>query len=801
MTRCDQKTVRLSHAASKHVTIKLNVDIRVPFMKEQSMKLSAAVIATVLLFCGPVAGKSNLILNGDVEDGSAENGDEAPTGWRFGSWTDADGNPSHGEWDSSQAFTGTRSLKITGRNGGWYTSVDVDPESISRLSFRYRQPGGNARVVAYVRIDQPSSDDEKRKLLLYTRKPTIGPDTQSGFVDGQFIQGADENGWVQHTAGNFRVPSGVRKVSVLVKLTSDTAGAVMHLDDFRVEAVPSKPLPVTSRLLAKAAGAVIWTENENRKVLPQSKPPAGNPPDAPAAVSLDLARGEYGVFQIVVTPSKTIKNGRWNYGKPKRVNGGKSNVTLYDRAIEYVNVKDPLKPYGLAGPNPDPLAPYTPGNLKTGENHSFWFTVFVPHTEPAGIKTAELKLISDRDEVCQIPVKIRVRDFAIPKRPSLDVYARMHASDVKRVERGSDRDVIHRYYRGYFQHRVRCSLDARLGIKLKDDAATVNADELVEHLKFVKREFGARPFFIPLMWISHDKHRMPVDAKWKGRQIFTDATFTKLTPRFEKPFADSLQQVTKRLREEGLFEDPIMRFIDEPNMSDEPTLAGIRTLANLIKRVSPEISVSLTATAPDDSLIDTIDHWVLHTDAWDRNAAKIAAARKAGNKISVYNNGISYVEQERMRIRMWPWLLKKYDVDGTYSWCGTTAWRGVMADPWNGGNSYFTSMLYPPRPGRGASPPERGPIDSVRWELFRQGLQDYEYLVLAEQLADELERNGNSRFGAVGREAIEEAMKLVDRWPQVRPPNDRPYNRDASKVADIRRQLADAIESMQKLAK
>jgi len=119
-------------------------------------------------------------------------------------------------------------------------------------------------------------------------------------------------------------------------------------------------------------------------------------------------------------------------------------------------------------------------------------------------------------------------------------------------------------------------------------------------------------------------------------------------------------------------------------------------------------------------------------------------------------------------------------------------WRGDMEDPWTAGQGGSGVLMYPPR-----SPKEKGPIDSVRWELFREGLEDYEYLRLADALARELTRQGMAAEAKAGRDAVAAAMKLVERWPCVRAANDEPYTLDVRAVAVARERLAQAVEAMQ----
>jgi len=255
-----------------------------------------------------------------------------------------------------------------------------------------------------------------------------------------------------------------------------------------------------------------------------------------------------------------------------------------------------------------------------------------------------------------------------------------------------------------------------------------------------------------------------------------------------------LEQLVKRLKKEGLLLQPIVRFFDEPRLQDRPTLNALRVLSELMLDIEPEFTVSIATTYPHPELTNVIRLWILHTDAWYRELKHIRAARAAGCKIYVYNNRVNMPDHRPIRVRLWPWLLKEYGVDGSYSWWGTVCWRGDMADPWTAGKGNSGVLLYPPR-----SPDERGPISSVRWEVFREGLEDYEYMHLAEGLADQLEKAGKKEAAKQGRAAIAAALELVEKWPNVRAANDEPYTLDVTAVAAARERLAAAIEEMQRL--
>jgi hypothetical protein len=77
--------------------------------------------------------------------------------------------------------------------------------------------------------------------------------------------------------------------------------------------------------------------------------------------------------------------------------------------------------------------------------------------------------------------------------------------------------------------------------------------------------------------------------------------------------------------------------------------------------------------------------------------------------------------------RLFAWLAWHYGLDGYLRWASNAFPENVWEQPnykWHSGDMYF---VYP---GQG------GPLDSMRWELLRQGIQDYEALRIATEKAE-----------------------------------------------------------------
>ncbi|HUU90496.1 MAG TPA: hypothetical protein VM238_04720, partial [Phycisphaerae bacterium] len=73
--------------------------------------------------------------------------------------------------------------------------------------------------------------------------------------------------------------------------------------------------------------------------------------------------------------------------------------------------------------------------------------------------------------------------------------------------------------------------------------------------------------------------------------------------------------------------------------------------------------------------------------------------------------------------------------------------------PWGNGDGRF---IYPPEAAADAHPAAPvldGPVDSIRWEMLRDGLEDYEYLAILRRLlaekGDRLDAGKRAEFTAL----------------------------------------------------
>jgi PKD repeat protein len=158
---------------------------------------------------------------------------------------------------------------------------------------------------------------------------------------------------------------------------------------------------------------------------------------------------------------------------------------------------------------------------------------------------------------------------------------------------------------------------------------------------------------------------------------------------------------------------------------------------------------------PVSQLIGSVDIWSMQAPWWD--PAEIAAAIARGEKAWPYAGNrpqtpMDVIDEYGVALRLKPWIAYKCDVPRWFTW-ESTHWepnsnevpndvsKNVFVDPvtfyagypgsrGNGDGTMFypgEDYVYPAQNREYA-----GPMSSIRMKMYRRGIQDYEYMWLAE---------------------------------------------------------------------
>jgi len=108
--------------------------------------------------------------------------------------------------------------------------------------------------------------------------------------------------------------------------------------------------------------------------------------------------------------------------------------------------------------------------------------------------------------------------------------------------------------------------------------------------------------------------------------------------------------------------------------------------------------------------------------------------------------------------------------------------------PWGNGDGRF---IYPPEAAADAQqegPVLEGPVDSIRWEMLRDGIEDYEYHAILKRLIEE-------KKGQLSAQRTQQLKALLD-VPEAITADATTFTKDPALIEARRDQIATAIEAL-----
>lgn len=163
-------------------------------------------------------------------------------------------------------------------------------------------------------------------------------------------------------------------------------------------------------------------------------------------VKLTTAQNEYESFIVVVNPKQELRNLKVEVG------GMPSDIGVTVRKTEYVNVFYNSDSFGFPGQWPDPLPLYdAPASAPAGENTSFWITLKTPAGHGSGSYSGNVTLSAEGGWKVSIPVSVKVRDFSLPQRPSVNADMGLWFWEVEKYENLKTEEQKQTSYDNYMQ--------------------------------------------------------------------------------------------------------------------------------------------------------------------------------------------------------------------------------------------------------------------------------------------------------------------------------------------------------------
>ena len=549
----------------------------------------------------------------------------------------------------------------------------------------------------------------------------------------------------------------------------------------------------TSGKFGKEIGCILRVASNLEKIGHANLTAGQVVADPPVPAVLYAARNEHEGFQIVLSPlpgcvSKVQVSVSDLVGTRGRI--AASNATI--NAIGYVRTSgdfprlfpDPL----LAGPIPD---------LKPGENQPVWISFHIPDDTPKGLYEGHVLLCADAGDPLRIPISVNVWDFAIPHQFSLRSSFWMF------------RDQINRFYH----------LDE---VKFEDYLKWI--DLALAHRLCPIDVYEGRT--VPLLEVGQDvanpksgvPNPSPDFAKWDqylDHMVSGGASTLHLTQshHYGNWFADtqaplgstthldrlkqSLRILQDHYKQRGIFNLHYVQLRDE---TSEPDALNIY---REVHTAFPELKLLLTAPSNEARPFLRIPCPLTPSlDAAWRDALKSEGGEYwwyvCCGPQEPYAN--FFLRQRATEHRALFWQTWCHGVQGILYW-GLNVWTGFNYE-WPRDIRWAKDRVPPddapdipmPQPdGDGFSmypgPTPGDPLSSIRLEVMRDGEEDYEYLVLLDQLIARAQEKG------VPADLFSEAAATRDAARSLGTDLQH-FEREPAPYQQVRQRLGDAIEHL-----
>jgi hypothetical protein len=510
-------------------------------------------------------------------------------------------------------------------------------------------------------------------------------------------------------------------------------------------------------LLAGRASAADLTVGA---LTPNTKVREGDSPTTTSSVSLLAAKNEFESFQIVLKAGAANVDAVSAKVSAKLTGPGgatipDANVVLY--VERYYDVGTASNDEGAAGPWPDPLVPDVdtyvgekrnafPLSVPAGKTRVIWVDVLVPQSQAAGDYSGEIEIDVAGAKQAAIPVKLHVGTFSLPSTATLASAFGMGFSSAPLAHcpgtaypfcgdsTGDKSNAIRALY-------LRAGLEHRFTISDTDFQPPFGGDKAL-----------------------YEKHVLPMI---NGTATSTRLPGAKLTVvRLDGGDSEVGKWITYA-KSAGFFDRLVYYPVDEPG-SAASAWTKFKTSSDALHAADMAAQILITSSIQDATsggATDKIDIFVPVIDqlenrpgsgeyAGDQRAKYDAwLAAKANRKIWAYQScdqhgcgscgtkspGVAYtgwpnrvIDSSAVQDRAFPWHAFRFRVSGELYF--ETTYQ--LADAWkSNGQCAFSgsgdgTIFYP-----GTKDQIGGttgiPIESIRMKMIREGMEDYEYLVLA----------------------------------------------------------------------
>jgi hypothetical protein len=339
-----------------------------------------------------------------------------------------------------------------------------------------------------------------------------------------------------------------------------------------------------------------------------------------------------------------------------------------------------------------------------------------------------------------------------------------------------------------------------------------NLDISVDFTEFDKAgkkfldEMGFNAFHLPLEGLPSGSFYAQRRGEFKG--------FSQGTPEYDYLMKEYLTIVQEHLEEMGWLGKDYVYWFDEPNTENYPF---VREGMEIIHNSAPKITRFITEHRPGPDIMDVTEISCTVIGQLDPDIIRdlVAQGREFWSYVCCCPKApflSLFIDHDAINMRMWLWLSYKFQMKGILIWSAnywnssTASPENYLQNPWEDPMAYTVGYGLPfgkqsgwgNGDGRLFYPPNRnpndhtikyldGPVPCLRLENIRDGIEDYEYLRMLDEIVSSND-NKNSNL-------IKRARKLLA-IPEslVTGPTD--YNKDPQSLIQYRNKIGDLLNTL-----
>ena len=514
-------------------------------------------------------------------------------------------------------------------------------------------------------------------------------------------------------------------------------------------------------------------------------------------ISMHAGRGEAESAQLLIAAlTKDLKGVRVSVSP---LIGPDNRAIFADaRLVGYVKVNKPT-PYGfkVAGRYPDPIMQIQPFDVSEGHVQAVWITVWVPQNALAGEYVGNVIVAPENAPKSTVEMRLRVYDVDLPKQSFLRTCVLIWDGKARAVYGNAWTDEMRRrFYEMCLRYRW------------------TPPPPLPWDKVFLKRPDGTWE----AVWDEFDREVQ----KWmaKGATAFSIHRIlrwgTKPPPVEERSdVATKLRLLGEHLRARGWSDRFYFYVFDEPS---EKAFEEIQELCKFVHEHAPNLLILLTAgygatgsfrahaPTPDGALYrrlaGSIGIWVPHIDCFDE--AFLRRRKAMGEQVWMYvcisTCGSSYpdiwrIDWTGVSHRAVGWWLWRYGCDGFLYWC-VNYWTDDKGKPFN---LFEDATAYPGGNGDGflfyPDPKLGDPLPSIRAELFRDGIEDYDLLCMLKGKL--MQVASDAKLSQKLQSLLQRARKLIDASDIITSPKD--FSNDPHIYEERHKAILETLEQLEKV--